>query len=285
RRRTAPAERRTAGVAGYAATPARRSFPSQTRPPAPRRVSSMQQTRQEHPMYARSTPVPLAVVAAFVLAGCGGGAGSQAGHEPVPVRSTDVVTQEELGRVATASTLYEALHALRPGWFRRNPTTLRPQTEGDVVVYVDQSRLGGPEALRTLQVNAAVAIRHYSASEAEARFGPGELHGPRQPLDTATHYLILPDNIGHGASSKPSDGLKARFPHYTYADMVAAQYRLVTEGLHVDRLLLVMGTSMGCMHAWLWAERHPDFMDGVVPLACAPTQIAGRNRMMRGMII
>src|SRR5207237_2565140 len=145
RRRTAPAERRTAGVAGYAATPARRSFPSQTRPPAPRRVSSMQQTRQEHPMYARSTPVPLAVVSAVVLAGCGGGAGSQAGHEPVPVRSTDVVTQEELGRVATASTLYEALHALRPGWFRRNPTTLRPQTEGDVVVYVDQSRLGGPE--------------------------------------------------------------------------------------------------------------------------------------------
>src|SRR5437763_258094 len=101
-------------------------------------------------------------------------------HEPVPVRSTDIVTQEELGRVATASTLYEALHALRPGWFRRNPTTLRPQTEGDVVVYVDQSRLGGPEALRTLQVNAAVAIRHYSASEAEARFGPGHLHGAIQ---------------------------------------------------------------------------------------------------------
>src|SRR5438094_927299 len=227
----------------------------------------MQQTRQEHPMYARSTPVPLAVVAAFVLAGCGGGAGSQAGHEPVPVRSTDVVTQEELGRVATASTLYEALHALRPGWFRRNPTTLRPQTEGDVVVYVDQSRLGGP------------------GSRSLSPLFAGDLYGPRQPLDTATHYLILPDNIGHGASSKPSDGLKARFPHYTYADMVAAQYRLVTEGLHVDRLLLVMGTSMGCMHAWLWAERHPDFMDGVVPLACAPTQIAGRNRMMRSMII
>src|SRR5207245_3354330 len=113
----------------------------------------------------------------------------------------------------------------------------------------------------------------------------GELYGPRQPLDTATHYLILPDNIGHGRSSKPSDGLKARFPHYTYGDMVAAQYRLVTEGLHVDHLLLVLGTSMGCMHAWLWAERRPDFMDGVVPLACAPAQIAGRNRMMRSMIM
>src|SRR5206468_8461825 len=86
-------------------------------------------------------------------------------------------------------------------------------------------------------------------------------------------------------SSKPSDGLKARFPHYTYGDMVAAQYRLVTDGLHVDHLLLVMGTSMGCMHSWLWAERHAAFMDGVVPLACAPTQIAGRNRMMRKMIL
>src|SRR4029077_13056311 len=81
-----------------------------------------------------------------------------------------------------------------------------------------------------------------------------ELYGPGQPLDTATHYLILPDNIGHGGSSKPSDGLRARFPHYAYEDMVAAQYRLVTDGLHVDHLLLVMGTSMGCMHSWLWAE-------------------------------
>src|SRR5207249_9059964 len=136
-------------------------------------------------------------------------------------------------------------------------------------------------------VRNAVLILHGTGGSGSQFLSPlfaGELYGPRQPLDTATHYLILPDNIGHGASSKPSDGLKARFPHYTYADMVAAQYRLVTEGLHVDRLLLVMGTSMGCMHAWLWAERYPDFMDGAVPLACAPTQIAGRNRMMRQMI-
>src|SRR5438552_432505 len=128
---------------------------------------------------ASSRNTALAAVAALALGGCGG-AGSRAAHEPAPTRSSDVVTLEELSRVATASTLFEALHALRPAWFRRNPTTLRPQSEGDVVVYVDQSRLGGPEALRTLQVNAAVAIRHYSASEAEARFGPGHLHGAIQ---------------------------------------------------------------------------------------------------------
>ena len=96
-------------------------------------------------MYARSTPLPLAVVAALAFGGCGGAGGQAAAHEPAPTRSSDVVTLEELSRVATASTLFEALHALRPGWFRRNPTTLRPEAEGDVVVYVDQSRLGGPE--------------------------------------------------------------------------------------------------------------------------------------------
>ena len=156
------------------------------------------------------------------------------------------------------------------------------------VLRLHYRTLGRPERDARGIVRNAVLILHGTGGSGSQFLSPlfaGELYGPRQPLDTATHYLILPDNIGHGASSKPSDGLKARFPHYTYADMVAAQYRLVTEGLHVDRLLLVMGTSMGCMHAWLWAERHPDFMDGVVPLACAPTQIAGRNRMMRSMII
>jgi homoserine O-acetyltransferase len=113
----------------------------------------------------------------------------------------------------------------------------------------------------------------------------GELFGPGQLLDTARYYVVLPDGIGHGASSKPSDGMHAKFPRYTYDDMVDAQHRLLTEGLNVNHLRLVMGTSMGCMHAWVWGERHPDFVDGLVPLACAPTQIAGRNRMMRKMII
>ena len=90
--------------------------------------------------------------------------------------------------------------------------------------------------------------------------------------------MILPDGLGHGGSSKPSDGLHARFPRYTYDDMVRAQYLLLTEQLKVNHLRLVMGTSMGCMHAWVWGYTYPDFVDGLVPLACAPRQIAGRNR-------
>lgn len=134
----------------------------------------------------------------------------------------------------------------------------------------------------------AVLILHGTGGSGSQFLSPlfaAELYGAGQPLDTATHYIILPDNIGHGRSSKPSDGLHARFPHYAYEDMVAGQYRLVTEGLRVNHLLLVMGTSMGCMHSWIWGERHPEFMDGLVPLACLPTQIAGRNRMWRKLII
>ncbi|HSS77358.1 MAG TPA: alpha/beta fold hydrolase [Thermoanaerobaculia bacterium] len=111
----------------------------------------------------------------------------------------------------------------------------------------------------------------------------GKLFGPGQLLDAARYFIVLPDGIGHGQSSKPSDGLHMRFPHYTYDDMVTAQYRLLTEGLKINHLFLVMGTSMGGMHSWVWGEAHPEFMDGLVPLASAPTQIAGRNRMMRKM--
>jgi homoserine O-acetyltransferase len=113
----------------------------------------------------------------------------------------------------------------------------------------------------------------------------GELFGPGQLLDTSRFFVVLPDGIGHGASSKPSDGMHAHFPRYTYDDMVDAQHRLLVEGLKVDHLYLVMGTSMGCMHAWVWGERYQTFVDGLVPLACAPRQIAGRNRMMRKMLI
>jgi homoserine O-acetyltransferase/O-succinyltransferase len=112
----------------------------------------------------------------------------------------------------------------------------------------------------------------------------GELFGPGKLLDTARYYVILPDNIGHGASSKPSDGMRMRFPKYGYTDMVQLQHALLTKGLGVNHLRLVMGTSMGCMHAWVWGYSYPSFADGLVPLACAPTQIAGRNRMMRTMI-
>jgi homoserine O-acetyltransferase len=113
----------------------------------------------------------------------------------------------------------------------------------------------------------------------------GILFGPGQLLDAASWYVILPDGIGHGRSSKPSDGLRGRFPRYDYDDMVDAQHRLLTEGLGVKHLRLVIGTSMGGMHAWVWGERYPGFMDGLVPLASVPTQIAGRNRVLRKMIL
>ena len=113
----------------------------------------------------------------------------------------------------------------------------------------------------------------------------GELFGDKQLLDASRFYLVLPDGVGHGRSSKPSDGLRGRFPHYGYRDMIEAQYRLLTEGLKVNHLRLVMGTSMGGMHTWLWGEIHPDFMDALLPLASLPGQISGRNRVWRRMII
>ncbi len=113
----------------------------------------------------------------------------------------------------------------------------------------------------------------------------GELFGRGQLLDAANYYIILPDGIGHGKSSKPSDGMHARFPKYNYDDMVRAQHEMLVDGLKVTHLRLVLGTSMGAMHCWMWGETYPDFVDGLVPLASVPTQIAGRNRVMRKMIM
>ena len=113
----------------------------------------------------------------------------------------------------------------------------------------------------------------------------GALFGPGQPLDARKYYIILPDGVGTGGSAKPSDGLRAKFPAYDYDDMVEAQYRLVTEGLGVHHLRLVAGISMGGMHTWLWGERHPDFMDALVPMASQPTAMAGRNWMMRRLLV
>ncbi len=111
------------------------------------------------------------------------------------------------------------------------------------------------------------------------------LYGPGQLLDANRYFIILPDNIGHGKSSKPSDGLHAHFPQYDYDDMVAAQHELLEKGLGVNHLRLILGTSMGCMHAWVWGETYPDFMDALMPLACLPVPIAGRNRMWRTMVM
>ncbi len=147
--------------------------------------------------------------------------------------------------------------------------------------------LGAPRKGDDGKVGNAVLILHGTTGSGANFLRPefaGELFGEGQPLDAGRYFLILPDGIGHGGSSKPSDGLHARFPKYGYGDMIEAQRRLVAEGLKVDHLRLVMGTSMGGMHTWLWGERHPDFMDALLPLASLPTQISGRNRVWRRVI-
>jgi len=147
--------------------------------------------------------------------------------------------------------------------------------------------LGTPQRDANGAVRNAVLILHGTNGSGSAFLSDafaGTLFGPGQPLDVTRYYIILPDSIGHGRSSKPSDGLRASFPRYTYDDMVSAQYRLVTEGLHVDHLRLLLGTSMGGMHAWLWAENYPRFMDAAMPIVCLPVQISGRNRMYRRMM-
>ncbi len=134
----------------------------------------------------------------------------------------------------------------------------------------------------------AVLIMHGTTGSGAQFVRPefaGELFGKGQPLDAEKFFIVLPDGIGHGKSSKPSDGLRAKFPHYGYIDMVEAQYRLLRDGLGIDHARLVMGTSMGGMHTWLWGELHPDFMDALMPLASLPTQISGRNRVWRRVVI
>ncbi len=133
-----------------------------------------------------------------------------------------------------------------------------------------------------------VLVLHGTTGSGTAMTGPafgGELFGPGQPLDASRYFVILPDAIGTGKSSKPSDGLRARFPKYNYDDMVDAQYRLVTEHLGLKRLRLVIGNSMGGMQTWVWAQRYPDMMDIAVPMASLPTAMSGRNWMMRRLII
>jgi len=133
-----------------------------------------------------------------------------------------------------------------------------------------------------------VLVLHGTTGSAASMLTPafaGELFGAGQPLDAAKYYVIIPDSIGHGKSSKPSDALKAKFPRYNYADMVDAQYRLVKEGLGINHLRLVIGNSMGGMHTWLWGTKYPDFMDVLAPMASQPTAMASRNWMLRRLII
>jgi homoserine O-acetyltransferase/O-succinyltransferase len=148
--------------------------------------------------------------------------------------------------------------------------------------------LGKPVRDRKGHITNAVLVLHGTGGSSQQFLSPQfaeELYGPGQPLDINKYFVILPDGIGHGKSSKPSDGLHAHFPSYDYDDMVAAHHLLLTKGLGVDHLRLIFGTSMGCMHSFVWGETYPDFMDALMPMACLPVQIAGRNRVWRKMVM
>src|SRR6201996_2019339 len=148
--------------------------------------------------------------------------------------------------------------------------------------------LGSPKRDAQGHVDNAILLLHGTGGDRRTLLNPvfaDELFGPGQPFDINRYYLILPDDIGHGDSSKPSDGLHMRFPHYDYDDMVRAQYLMLTQGMQVDHLRLILGTSMGCMQSWVWGETYPAFMDALAPFACYPVEIAGRNRMTRYIAI
>ena len=155
-------------------------------------------------------------------------------------------------------------------------------------VRIHVTTLGSPHRDAAGRIDNAVMVLHGTGGTGKQFLQPqfaDELYGPGQPLDIHKYWIILPDNLGHGGSSKPSDGLRMRFPKYDYDDMVEAQHRMLTEGLGVTHLRLIMGTSMGCMHAFVWGEAYPDFASALMPLACEPVEIAGLNRMWRQLAI
>lgn len=147
--------------------------------------------------------------------------------------------------------------------------------------------LGTPQRDASGRIVNAVLMLHGTTSTGMNFMRPtvaGELFGPGQPLDASRYFIILPDDIGHGGSSKPSEGLRSRFPHFGYHDSVTAQHKLVSEHFGIDHLVMVFGYSMGGMQAWLWAQRFPDFMDAIMPIACQPSQISGRNLLFRRIV-
>jgi homoserine O-acetyltransferase len=148
--------------------------------------------------------------------------------------------------------------------------------------------LGQPHRNASGEIDNAVMVLHGTGGTGKQFLAPqfaDELYGRGQPLDIGKYWIILPDNIGHGGSSKPSNGMRMHFPKYDYDDMIEAQYRMLTEGLGVRHMRLIMGTSMGCMMSFVWGETHPDFMSALMPLACEPIEIAGLNRMWRQLAI
>jgi homoserine O-acetyltransferase len=155
-------------------------------------------------------------------------------------------------------------------------------------IRIHYATLGRPHRDARGRIDNAVMVLHGTGGSGRQFLQPhfaDELFGPGQPLDIERYWIILPDNIGHGRSSKPSDGLRMRFPHYDYDDMVALQHRLLSEHLRIRRMRLILGTSMGCMHIFVWGETYPDFVQALMPLACEPIEIAGVNRMWRQALI
>src|SRR6478672_1715330 len=155
-------------------------------------------------------------------------------------------------------------------------------------VRMHVTTLGQPHRNAAGQIDNALMVLHGTGGSGKNFLVPqfaDELYGPGQPLDIGRYYVILPDNIGHGGSSKPSNGMRMHFPKYDYDDMIAAQHRMLTKGLGVTHLRLIMGTSMGCMMSFVWGETYPDFMSALMPLACEPIEIGGLNRMWRQLSI
>jgi len=193
------------------------------------------------------------------------------------------------------------LVSLATAYARQTSSQLKPN-EGDFTLH--NFRFASGETLPELRMHYytfgklmkdangratnAVLVLHSTSGSGRQFLTPkfaDVLFGPGQPLDINRYFVIIPDNIGHGKSSRPSDGMRAHFPQYAYADMVKAQHELLVEGLAVNHLRLILGTSMGCMHSFVWGETYPDFMNALMPLACLPVEITGRNRMWREMII
>ena len=189
--------------------------------------------------------------------------------------------------------LFLPLSALAADWptktgdfIARDVTFKSGETLAEVRMHY--TTLGTPRRNTKGEIENAVMVLHGTGGSGRNFLVPifaDELYGPGQPLDLATTYVILPDNIGHGGSSKPSDGLRMAFPRYDYDDMVALQHRLLVAGLGVKRLKLILGTSMGCMHAFVWGEAYPGFAERLAPFACNAVPLAGRNRMWRKMAL
>ena len=153
---------------------------------------------------------------------------------------------------------------------------------------IHYTALGNPHKNAEGVVDNAILLLHWTSASSQSLLVPeyqGALFSPGAPLDTTRFFVIIPDDIGHGKSSKPSDGLKAAFPRYGYCDMVDLQHKLVTESLGIQHLHAVIGMSMGCMNAWQWAENYPDAIDGIMPIACFPAPISGHNLLWRRMLI